>query len=712
MTTETDTTKNEDSAFDELLVAEPYSVDAMLAAIKNSSQALAESRTKKLFALLQEKSDFAGAWKAVNARAANLDAQYARHVLKTSTKDRLQTALVECTFPGAPAGTGMALPLKESLGRLERLLGFVPGSLVLHKIWGVGEVKRLDHFYRRITVDFKNKRGHQLTFQAAAETLITPPADHILVIQKGDPARVEMMLKDHPGEFVKEMLKSFGDMNVARLEELSVQFGFVKSANWKKFWEAARAALRSEKLVEVPARRAEPLHLKNTAETYGESWFIAFKANTDPKSILSSVRELGVQRIKTLGEEALSQIAERLAFALKAARGTDDALYARIAFCLADLRLDLALTDKTRAYLLSNRRYLAAGRDLPAREMENLVAFLTAENRETVKKDLFAVLEDMCFPLLAATLEYFKTDADCEDAVSALLKQPHAPATLITYILGRYDNFKDWTSLPPLVVILTHAIALGEGRQSGETLKMQNTIRRLFADQKWLENIFAQLDGHDRALLFERFQASIAWEASTHHMIVMRMMRIDPALTARQVKRDAPKPVERITSIRSYAERKAAYQHLVNVEIPKNAKDIEFARGYGDLSENFEYQSAKDKERELIQKQTLMQQDLDAVKPVDFSDVVADEVRPGTMVVFEDADGAEKTWTILGEWDNNLDMNIISSRAKLAQNLMGKKPGDAFDLPDAEGNTVKSVVKAVLPLSDALKAWVKDGSAV
>ncbi|MBR1870242.1 MAG: GreA/GreB family elongation factor, partial [Kiritimatiellae bacterium] len=585
--------------------------------------------------------------------------------------------------------------------------GFVPGALVMHKVWGVGEVKRLDYFYRRITVDFKNRRGQQLTFQAASETLVRPPENHILVTQKADPARIEMMLKDAPAEFIKEMLRSFGDMSVTRLEELAVQFGFVKSTVWKAFWERARTALREDKLVEVPTRRAEPLHLKNTAETYGDSWFIAFRTNTDPKSILSSVKELGATRIKTLTEDQLANILERLQFALKAARGSNDALYARLAFCLADLRLDLPTIDKARTYLLAGRRYIAAARDLPARDMANLVAFLVANDRETVKRDLFAVLEDMPFPLLSATLEHFSTDADCEEAAAALLRRPHAPATLITYILARYENFGEWKKLPPLAVILTHAIALGEGRQTGETLKMQNTIRRLFADQAWLEKILKQLSAADRALVFERFQASIAWEASTHHMIVMRMTRIDPALAARQVKRDAPKPIERITSIRSYAEKKAAYQHLVNVEIPKNAKDIEFARGYGDLSENFEYQSAKDKERELIQKQTLMQKDLDTVKAVDFADVTADEVRPGTTVVFATTDGAEKSYTILGEWDNDLDKGIISSRAKLAVNLIGKKPGDAFDLPDAEGRVAKATVRAVLPLDDTLKAWVK-----
>jgi transcription elongation factor GreA len=313
----------------------------------------------------------------------------------------------------------------------------------------------------------------------------------------------------------------------------------------------------------------------------------------------------------------------------------------------------------------------------------------------------------MCFPRLTETLMFFKTDADCEDAVAELLKKPSAPATLVTLILGRYEDFKHWAKLPPLVVILTHAIALGEGRQSGETLRMQNMIRRLFADKKWLETIFAQLAPADQVLFFERFQASIAWDPSTHHLIVVRMTHIVPELASRQVKKaEAPKD-ERITSLRSYAERKAAYQKLINVDIPANTQRIEFARSYGDLSENAEYQYAKDEQRALLQKQTLMQDELKLVKAVDFADIASDTVCPGTTVRIATADGREIAYTVLGEWDNDLDRGIIANKTRLAQNMLGKKAGETFDLPDADGHVTTATIIAVEPLSDALREWIK-----
>ena len=691
--------------FGEVMQAPPYPVDEILELIAAVPPGKAEEWTLAALKALTDAGDFNGTLRLVKARKDMLEAKLqgvgVRDALRKATKDRLLLAFVDSVGFGTRS-------LGEAFARLERLLSFRPGKLVLNSTWGLGEVKRIDSFYRRVTVDFNGRKGHQMTFDAACETLVFAPEDHILVTNRADSARVQKMLKEAPGEFVKEMLKSFGDMPVTRLEELSAQHGFVKHANWKAFWEKARAELRKDKLVEIPTRRTEPIHVKKTAETYGDSWFTAFAQMTDPKSILSSVRELqATQRFKALPDDARVKIADRLAFALKGARGVDDSLYARLAFCLDDLKLDLERTAKARTYLWTDGRYLAAARTLPARETEALVVFLTADNREARKHELFKVLPEMCFPFLTETLMFFKTDADCEDAVATLLKSPSAPATLVTLILGRYEEFKHWTKLPPLVVILTHAIALGEGRQSGETLRMQNMIRRLFADKNWLEGIFAQLQPSDQILFFERFQASIAWDPSTHHLIVVRMTHIVPELATRQVKKvEAPK-AERVTSFRAYAERKAAYQKLVNVDIPENTRRIEFARSYGDLSENAEYQYAKDEQRALLQKQTLMQDELKLVRAVDFSDVVSDVVCPGTTVRIATADGRELAYTVLGEWDNDLERGIIANKTKLAQNMLGKKAGESFDLPDVDGNVTTATIMAVEPLSDDLREWIK-----
>ena len=552
--------EEKEARFSEIMQQPPYPVDEVLGLIAEATGAKKDEWILAALQAFAEADDFDAAFRLVREFESDLGAkprgEAVKEGLKKATKDRLVTSFIESV------GFGVR-PFKDSVARLVRLLSFQPGVFVLNSAWGLGEIKRLDAFYRRITVDFRTRRGHQLTFDAACETLVLAPEGHILVTAKADPDRVQKMLKDEPGEFVKAMLGSFGNMPVTRLEELSAQHGFVKSANWKSFWERARADLRKDRLVEIPTRRAEPLVLKAAAESYGDGWFTAFEQMTDPKSILTAVREfVGAGKFKGLDDAGRKKISDRLAFALKGARKVDDALYARLAACLAELKLDDAVASKARAYLWGESRYLAAARDLPASEVARFVSFLVAENEEEAKKNLFAALPQMCFPLLAATLEHYRTDEACETAVADLLKTPHAPATLVVLVLGRYHEvkkaksgasgdkvevetetgFKNWSKLPPLVVILTHAIALGEGRQSGETLKMQNTIRRLFADQKWLADIFGLLEPADKVLFFERFQASTTWDPSTHHTIVVRMTHSSRLSRCARSRRPRPRP--------------------------------------------------------------------------------------------------------------------------------------------------------------------------
>ena len=649
-----------------------------------------------------EKRDFEGAFGLVRSNQGELAKQLqgigVRDALKKTTNDRLLLSFLD--------GAGFEdRPLDEALVRLEKLLGFQPGAMVLAKTWGLGTVRKVDYFYRRVTVDFKVKRGHQFTYAAAVDMLESAPEDHILVIQAADPARVEKMLKDEPGEFVKAVLRSYGDMTITRLEDVCVQSGFVKAAGWKSFWERARADLRKDKLVDIPVKRTDPISLRASVEDYGDNWLMAFSHETDPKLILAAVREYVAQgKLKTADEETKRKIEERLAFAVTAARKVDDALYARLACAVTELGFATPPACEMRDYLWERKRFVPAAAELPAREVGEFLAFLAVDDQ--AKERIYKAIPEFCYAAVTEITERFGEDANCRRAVGAFLREPKAPATLVTLVSGKYEKFMGWEELPSLLTVLTHAIALGEGRQSGETLKMQNLVRRLFSDRKWLEKMFSFLPADDRALFFERFQASIAWDHSTHHTIVVRMTKIAPELESRMVKVEKKREYARITSPRSYEERQREYFKLINEEMPANVKRIEFAKSYGDLSENAEYQYAKDEQRVLMQKQTVMQTELDAVKAGDFADATTDEVMPGVEVIVAAKDGDRK-YVILGEWDNDLERGIISSQTRVAKNLMGKKVGDKFELPDAEGSVELASVKEILPLSDDVKAWMK-----
>lgn len=656
-----------------------------------------------------EQQNFAGAFDLIRQNLAEISKQLnpagVKDALKKTTSDRLLLSFLD----GAEFG---ALQLDKSMVRLEKLVGFnsnlpgVAGTKVLNDTWGLGTVKKIDGFYKRITVDFRTRKGHQFTFAAACDMLTIAPADHILVMREVDAAGFEKLLKEQPGAFVKKVIQSNGSsMTLIKLEDYCAANGFVKSVNWKKFWDSARVELKKDACVVIPTKKTEPIVIKGAAEDYGDTWLTTFCHETDPKNILAAVREyIAEGKFKVADESVKAKLEERLSFAVTAARKVDDALYARLACQVSAMGFANPPAAEMREYLWERKRYIKAAATLPAREVGAMITFLAVDDEAKAK--LYAAVPEFCFTAVTEVVSQFGGEEACRQAMGAFMRAPKAPATLTTLIVGKFEQFKDWTELPALVTLLTHAIALGEGRQSGETLKMQNLVRRLFGDKSWLTKIFGWLSENDAVLFFERFQASIAWDPSTHHTTVIRMTKIMPALEGRIVKIEKKKEYARLTSYRSFGLRKQEYLKLINEDMPANVKRIEFAKSYGDLSENAEYQYAKDEQRALMQKQTVMQAELEAVKPADFAEATTDEVMPGVTVVCETKAG-EKIWHILGEWDNDLELGVLSSKTRVAQNLLGKKAGDDFELPDEDGNLTFATLKEIRPLPAEIREWMK-----
>ena len=280
----------------------------------------------------------------------------------------------------------------------------------------------------------------------------------------------------------------------------------------------------------------------------------------------------------------------------------------------------------------------------------------------------------------------------------------------------------------PFAVVSLASVALGFPAEK-ENLRMRNDLKKLFVagrrstdpktrgievDEgcKWLVPLMEEMTPEERASVFLRVQAVDGiWEPLRKRNLVANLLAKWPELGANVPKERAPEAkgffVENATSTRTYREREAQYRHLMDVEMPQNRKDIEFAKGFGDLSENFEYESARNKERELVARQEKLEEELGRVSAFDFSTVEQNGlVGLGSRVVVELPGGAEKVFSILGEWDSEPSLGILSCSTPLARALLDCREGDTVELPaENEEGTVEGVVKSVGALSEDILAW-------
>jgi transcription elongation factor GreA len=139
---------------------------------------------------------------------------------------------------------------------------------------------------------------------------------------------------------------------------------------------------------------------------------------------------------------------------------------------------------------------------------------------------------------------------------------------------------------------------------------------------------------------------------------------------------------------------KTELTRLKTVERPKISQEIGEARELGDLSENFEYHAAKDKQGLVEARIRDLEDKLSRANVIDPSKLSGDRVVFGARVVFEDvATGDEQAYQIVGDYEADLEQGRISVSSPVARALIGKEVGDEVRLPGKAGPRVVEVVK-------------------
>ena len=137
----------------------------------------------------------------------------------------------------------------------------------------------------------------------------------------------------------------------------------------------------------------------------------------------------------------------------------------------------------------------------------------------------------------------------------------------------------------------------------------------------------------------------------------------------------------------------AELKKLKSVDRPENIKAIATARAHGDLSENAEYDAAKEKQGFIQGRIGEIGYKLASAEVIDPDKVKKDCVRFGCKVLVENVDSEEEVeYQIVGEDEANIKKGKISVTSPLGRALLGKKPGDEAELQAPGGKRVYEVI--------------------
>jgi len=135
-------------------------------------------------------------------------------------------------------------------------------------------------------------------------------------------------------------------------------------------------------------------------------------------------------------------------------------------------------------------------------------------------------------------------------------------------------------------------------------------------------------------------------------------------------------------------------ENLKLVKRPEAIERIKIARGFGDLSENSEYESAKDEQAALETRIVQVENMLRYAQIIDANAVAPDEVSLGKTVSFvEVGDDDEESYQIVGAAEADAFNGKISNDSPIAQALIGKHKGDKVDITTPGGTMTVEITK-------------------
>ncbi len=142
-----------------------------------------------------------------------------------------------------------------------------------------------------------------------------------------------------------------------------------------------------------------------------------------------------------------------------------------------------------------------------------------------------------------------------------------------------------------------------------------------------------------------------------------------------------------------YDEMKKRLNYLKSEARIEIANKIEVARSFGDISENSEYDAAREAEAQLAQEIAQLEENLRNAEIIVEKKLDSSKVSVGSTVTVKDVeDGSEDTYKITGSFEADPFKNFVSNESPIGKALLGSKKGDLVTVQTQAGSYQLQIV--------------------
>ncbi|MEM7351116.1 MAG: GreA/GreB family elongation factor [Acidobacteriota bacterium] len=550
----------------------------------------------------------------------------------------------------------------KKVQRLTGLLDFDVGSIVRMDGKGAGRVTEVNMALESFKVSFENDIELRVGFGGAIKLLKPLEPGHVLYRKLMEPEALIELRDKSPGELLHLVFESYDEpLTGAQIKRILA--GIVAEKKWSSWWTGAR---KHPQVIAAPGGKRAYVWAASSEDAQGAVWASFQKA--DPRGQMDLLRRDGA-RDAGLKSRMSKVLAERAAENVT----SDPGLACEIWFNLerhGELPESKDGSPRVLITELEDPRPLFAG--IQARPYRERAYELTREHRQDWPEIFSQVLlqepDAHALDILAKALEEEASER-VESFVDQIVSQPRKNPGAFVWFAERAAQRQDWLARNPirflkqlLWVFTDEAFASFRAARLMPMAESGGTLPRLIPhlNEAQAEDAVAALE---RTAGLESYQRKPLITA-VHLRFPSLRQESEAPLYATQPSIDT---------------KRAELKELLEVEIPANRRAIEEARELGDLSENFEYKSARQRHEYLAARAAALNHDLSRARPIDAGNVKGGEVVIGSKVELA-ADDSNRTITILGPWESEPEKDVLSSESEIAQKLLGTKVGDAIEL--------------------------------
>ncbi|HUZ17350.1 MAG TPA: transcription elongation factor GreA, partial [Spirochaetia bacterium] len=584
----------------------------------------------------------------------------------------------------------------DAIGDFEKHISFDAGAFVFHRAWGIGRISVIKD--DEIEIDFARKRGHTMSLKMAVGSLQSLPHDHIWVLKaiwKKD--KLHDQVKSEIPWALKTIIKSYG--NSANMKQIKSELvpGVLTAGEWAGWSTEARRILKTDSNFGNLPDKVDDFVVREKPISFDEKTFNKFKAeksffvrfqtfqdllkHSDPESDyfaeMFAYFTAFLKSWNTVNETIMAaflvvrRIVKRFPFLNPGFSYEFPELFEKVEDLEGTFR-GIEDPDLKRDFLEQVKRHIEDWPGVFVRLFPYYLSRFIIDELEEAKRG------DLLNGLFAQIADQYK---EYREAFVWMAK------TFETPMLERYSLHYEKILIGMIHLLDITYREINNRRDVSNNRKLNKQIQTFLFKENRLEGYILSAEKESVERLFTLVEDVKDLDPSIAIGLKHKIMDKYP-----DFKFYGEKEAERVrgglyVTAPSLEKKQRELQHILDVEVPDNSKEIGAAIQLGDLSENAEYKAAKERQEMLGTTVARLKEEIDRAQIFGSEMIDASKVSFGTKVtLFNKKTGKTEEFTILGPWESDPAKNIVSYLSPFVSKLWNHKEGEelSFVINDRE----------------------------